>query len=380
MTVDKLQDMQRKGIGMSDYRYLFEPMDFAGYRLKNRICVPPLVAYSWSDEKGHVTDKHVRHYHELVHGGAGLVRQEATCVSETGRITLDQLGIWNDSQKAGLSRIKDVFKEAGMPAIIQLSHAGYLSKVPEDRVGPVDCEFSLNGEQFGGRALETDEIHTIERQFIDAAERAYDTGYDGVELHACHGYLLSQFMNRRVNTRKDEYCASDNLMISNIIEGIRRTTSPDFMIGVRLGVFEPDLETGLKNAVWLESKGIAYIDAYYGCDWYSEPQAPEGFGHASCSYAAGKVKEVVSIPVFSGYGIRTGEQAEAVLRDTGIDMIVAGRAHLVNESWGRYVHDGLDPGTCFECAVCRWKVDPETCPGRVKLRRETEKISRRGDE
>lgn len=361
---------------MSDYKYLFEPVDLAGHKLKSRICVPPLVVYSWSDESGYVTDKHVRHYYELAHGGAGLVRQEATCVSETGRITLDQLGIWNDGQKAGLRRIKDVLRDAGMPAIIQLSHAGYMAKRPEDRVGPVDCGFSQNGEQFGGRALGIDEIHLIEQQFIDAAERAYDTGYDGVELHACHGYLLSQFMNSRVNTRKDEYCASGNLMISNIIEGIRQVTSLDFMIGVRLGVFEPDLETGVRNAVWLESKGVAYIDAYYGCDWAADPRSPGSFGHAACLYAAGRVKEAVGIPVFSGCGIRTGDQAEAALRDTGIDMIVAGRAHLVNESWGRYIHDGLDPGTCFECAVCRWKVDPETCPGRMKLRRENRKTMR----
>ena len=132
------------GVSMSDYKYLFEPVDLAGHKLKSRICVPPLVVYSWSDESGYVTDKHVRHYYELAHGGAGLVRQEATCVSETGRITLDQLGIWNDGQKAGLRRIKDVLRDAGMPAIIQLSHAGYMAKRPEDRVGPVDCGFSQN--------------------------------------------------------------------------------------------------------------------------------------------------------------------------------------------------------------------------------------------
>ena len=348
---------------MTDLKRLFSPWTLRGHSIKNRIGVPPLVVYSWGDETGMVTDRHVKHYYELAHGGAGFVRQEATSVSETGRLTMDQLGIWKDEQKEGLGRIKNVLKAAGMPAVLQLSHAGLLAKRPEDRVSPSFCGIEQNGEHYEGRALSIDEIQKIESDFIAAARRAFEIGYDGVELHACHGYLLSQFMNARVNLRTDRYCSADNLFLSNIIDGIRRVTSDDFLIGIRLGVFEPDIETGIKNAIWLETKGVSYIEAYYGCDWASEPRAPESFPFNSSIYGAKKVKEAVQIPVFTGFEITSGQQAEAILAETGADMVTIGRGHLVNPKWGRAVRAGLNPGSCFRCGWCMWKLDPDQCPG-----------------
>lgn len=351
---------------MADYKHLFTPWTMNGYPIKNRICVPPLVIYTWSDETGRVTDKHIAHYRALTTGGAGLVIQEATCVSPDGRITMDQLGIWDDSQKQGLSRIKDVLHEAGMPAIIQLSHAGILAQRPEDRVCPSDytCEFAGTRT---GRGLTIDEIHRIERQFIDAARRAYEIGYDGIELHASHGYLLSEFMNTTMNQRTDEYNAKDNLIMKNIITGIRKATSPEFLIGVRLGIFEPTLDVGIANAAWLEGLGVAFIDAFYGCDWVAELETPEGYPFNPSIYSAKMVKQAVSIPVFTVFEIGTGEQAEAILEDTGVDMVVIGRGSLVNYEWGNDVLAGRDPGHCLRCDPCQWKVAPDRCPGRLAL-------------
>lgn len=354
---------------MAELKRLFSEWEFCGYHLKNRICVPPLVIYTWSDETGKVTDKQVHHYEELVNGGAGLVRQEATCVSETGRLTLDQLGIWNDEQKEGLTRIKDVLKTGGMPAILQLSHAGAVAKRPEDRVCPSPASFQLNGVQYDARELSVEEIQTIENQFIAAAKRAYDIGYDGVELHACHGYLLSQFMNHSVNRRTDAYRAEDNLLVENIIDGIRSVTSEDFIIGVRLGIYEPDLAIGLANAEWLEGKGVSYIEAYYGCDWAANPKEPEDFPFNPSIYAAKRVKEKLSIPVFTGFEITEGQQAEDILKETNADMVVLGRSHLVNPAWANHVAAGLDPGRCYRCATCLWKLAPDECPGRAEINR-----------
>lgn len=355
------------------FEKLFTPWSLKGFQLQNRICVPPLVIYTWSDDTGIVSEKHLAHYKDLVRGGAGLVIQEATSVCREGRITLDQLGIWEDGQMQGLKRIAEVMHSAGMPAIVQLSHAGLLGAKPEYQVSPSAYRCFGNGEERSGRELTKEEIHRIEQQFIDGAKRALRSGYDGIELHASHGYLLSEFMNAGLNRRTDAYNAKDGLILRNIIEGIRAVTPPDFLLGVRLGVFEPDLDAGIQNARWLESLGVDFIDAFYGCDWEARLEQPEGYPFNSSIYGAERVKQAVSIPVFAVYQISSGEQAEAILTQTGVDMVVIGRGSLVNESWGNDVKAGRDPGHCLDCALCMWKVDPDTCPGRLLLQKSRRK-------
>ncbi len=352
------------------YSHLFSPWKLQNFPIANRICVPPLVIYTWGDESGRVTDKHLAHYQALSHGGAGLVIQEATSVCPEGRITLDQLGIWEDGQIDGLRRIASILRGAGMPAIVQLSHAGLLGATPAYRVSPSGYSFTENGETRTGRALSADEIQVIAQRFIDGAKRALQAGYDGVELHASHGYLLSEFMNPAINRRTDSYRAEDLLLLRQILTGIRRETPPGFLLGVRMGVFEPDLATSLRNAQWLESQGVDFLDVYYGCDWQAERAAPAGYPFNPSIYGAKQIKQVVSVPVFAAYQIASGPQAEAILADTGIDMAVVGRGSLVNYTWGNDVRAGLDPGHCLDCALCMWKVAPDKCPGRLLLQKQ----------
>ncbi len=351
------------------YQKVFEAWDWHGFTLRSRICVPPLVIYTWSGEDGCVTEPFLSHYRALVHGGAGLVIQQATSVSREGRLTLDQLGLWDDSQIDGLRQLVDIFHEAKMPAIVQLSHAGILAAREADRVCPSDCMVQVSGHTRCARELTIPEIEQIERDFIAAAQRAYRAGYDGVELHACHGYLLSEFLNAHINHRQDAYNAADRLILRHIIDGIRAVTPPDFILGIRLGAFEPSLRDGLASAQWCEAQGLDFIDAYYGCDWGAQLEKPADFPHTPAIYGAQRIKELVSIPVFACNEIRTGEQAEDILQRTGVDMIVPGRAHLVNPSWGNDIQAGRDSGTCFACPVCHWKFAPETCPGRLQLKR-----------
>ena len=100
-----------------------------------------------------------------------------------------------------------------------------------------------------------EEIQKIEGDFIEAARRAYEAGYDGVELHGCHNYLLCQFFNRRVNRRTDLYNAEDMQIVKNIIDGIRKVTPPEFVVGIRLGAFEPEISDGVAHAKKLEAMG-----------------------------------------------------------------------------------------------------------------------------
>lgn len=333
---------------------LFTPWQLGRFPIKNRICVPPLVMYGLGDDTGRVTERHLAHYRALARGGAGLVIQEATAVSREGRLTPDQLGIWETGQIEGLRALTEEFHEAGLPAILQLSHAGVLAAepvVPSSGVLP-------------GRELTAEELAAIGRQFVDAACRACQAGYDGVELHASHGYLLSVLLNPALNRRTDAYNAGDRLLLADILRGIREQTPADFLLGVRLGVFEPDLETTIENARWLETMGVDFIDTYYGCDWQHLREVPAGYPFNGSIYGAEQVKRAVKLPVFAVLGIGSGERAEAVLETTGVDMAAIGRGHLINPGWGLDVAAGRDPGRCLDCAECCWESKPEACPGK----------------
>ena len=216
-----------------------------------------------------------------------------------------------------------------------------------------------------------EEIHRLEEEFIEAARRAYQAGYDGVELHGCHSYLLSQFMNRLVNKRNDEYGPDGMEILRRILEGIRKVTPPEFIVGIRLGAFEPELSDGMKHARWLEAHGVEFIKVYDGFDMEARREKPDGYPFAEAIYGAKRIKEAVSVPVFAVYGIQDGETAEAVLQDTNVDMVNIGRGVLVNYQWANDVKEGRDPGKCLYCSTCMWRVDADRCAGRLKRLRES---------
>lgn len=354
---------------MQNYRRLFESWELKNFTIRSRICVPPLVIYNWGNGTGRVSEKSLKHYEALTRGGAGLVIQEATSVCPEGRLTKTMLGIWEDGQIEGLKRLAEVFHKADMPAILQLSHAGILADGRENQVAPSEYRCFGNGEERVARELTEEELRVLEQRFIDGAERAYKAGYDGIELHASHGYLLSELLNSRLNQRTDAYNAKDRLFFKNIMRGIRAATSQKFIIGARLGAFEPGIEEGIEIARWFEQEGADFIDSFIGCDWEMDMIKPEGYPFHASIYGAKRVKESVSLPVFAVYGISSGEQAEAILEDTNVDMAVIGRGSLVNYNWGNDVKAGRNPGKCRNCALCMWKVDSEKCPGHLELER-----------
>lgn len=348
---------------------LSEPLKIKGITVKNRICVPPLVCYGWVGEDGIVTDKNVEHYRAMARGGAGLIIQEATCICPEGRISADQLGIWSDAHIPGLKRIVDAVHGEGVPIFIQLHHAGVIGGL-DPVVAPSDYSCLHKGVLKNGRALTLEEIHTITRQFIDGARRAYAAGYDGVELHGCHGYLLCQFMNRRVNRRTDAYRSDDMLILDNIMSGIRKVTPPEFIMGIRLGVFEPTLADSIAHARWLEDHGIDFIDASYGFTYEMDKEVPEDYPLLDIHYGAQVLKGQVSVPVFAVYGIDSAARAQQVLDVTGVDMVDIGRGTLVNYSWAKDALAGRDTGRCLNCPECMWRIDASRCAGRRLLQRQ----------
>lgn len=354
---------------------LFEQLTLKNIALQNRICVPPMVCFNWSDESGIVSEKHVNHYKAIAQGGPGLIIQEATCIDPVGRLAASQLGIWSDDHIPGLKRIVDAVHAEGVPILVQIHHAGIMG-LTNPAPCPSDYEFARRDFTQKGAEMTLEEIDALRRNFVQAARRAQKAGYDGVELHGCHSYLLCQFLNKRVNKRTDRY--SDGMvLVEEILKDVREATGRDFIVGIRLGVFEPGLAEGIEHAKRLAELGIDFLDLSYGFGLEDEPEKPEAFPLADVIYGAGRVKsalaelteEAAKVPVFAVYGIQSAEQAQQALDLTGVDMIDVGRGFLVNYDWAKDAQEGRDTGKCLYCPTCMWRVDADQCAGRKLLRK-----------
>ena len=215
---------------------LFDPLDLRGLRVRNRIWVSPMCEYSVDRRDGLPTDWHLVHLGSFARGGAGLVIAEATGVVPEGRISAHDTGIWNDDQVTAWRRIVEFIHSQGAAAGIQLAHAGRKGSVwPEwgfgGRKGTMPIEdggwqtVSASPIAFDRydppRALDIDELPGIVEAFRAAARRALDAGFDLVEVHAAHGYLLHQFLSPLSNQRTDDYGGSLENRARLLIEIVR---------------------------------------------------------------------------------------------------------------------------------------------------------------
>lgn len=341
-------------------KQLSDPFFIRNTKIRNRICVPPMVVYNWSDGSGYVDDKHVEHYRRLARGGAGLIIQEATCVTEEGKLAQTQLGIWEDGQIEGLRRITDAVHAEECPIFVQIHHAGIVG-IAQHALCP--SAYVLGDKT--GVEMSVEQIHDMQQAFISAARRAYQAGYDGVELHGCHRYLMCQFLNARVNTRTDTYGAHPEQFVLEILDGIRKIVPEDFVVGIRLGAFEPTLQDGIRHAKILEEHGIDFLDISYGFAEEQEAEKPADFPYKDIIYAAGEIKKQVSIPVFAVNGIRVPEDARGALELTQVDMIDVGRSSLANPEWAADALAGRKTDKCVDCSVCQWRINPDRCAGRL---------------
>lgn len=344
---------------------------------KNRIAVPPMVCFHWSDDNGHVTDKNLKHYSDMAAGGAGLIIAEATAVTKRGRLHETQLGLWEDSQTEGWKRLADAVHKYEVPFFVQLLHAG-VSGIDKNADCPSDyIRRDGNGElRSEGREMSAGRIREVIDDFVRAAVRAQRAGLDGIELHGCHSYLICQFFNRNINRREDIYGQRREKFALDILQGIRESCGEDFVAGIRLGAFEPDLEDGIRNALLLDGKAD-FLDVSYGFDGESAPCRPEGYPFSEAIYGAQEIKKrLPDMPVFGVDGITDAESAEQALQCSGVDMIDVGRGFLVNPDFGNAALEGRDCGKCLHCRpACRWSpfLNDGTvqCPGRNLFPRRT---------
>ncbi|MBW4828087.1 MAG: NADH:flavin oxidoreductase [Clostridiaceae bacterium] len=343
---------------------LFKPQKIKKLEIKNRIVLPPMVCFGFAEDNGFVSEKNISHYESIAKGGTGLVIVEATSVNKQGRLSTDQLGIWSDDYIEGLSKIADICHKYGSKVFIQLHHAGLKTPkhINEDTITSSD----YNRGDISARAMIIDEIHSIEKDFINAAIRAEKAGFDGVEIHGAHSYLMTQFFSTEVNKREDEYGGNlDNRLriVEEIVKGVKENVNNDFIVGIRVGCNENSLKTSIDMAKKLEDMGMDYLHISTGFDNTPiEEKVPEEFPCNWIVYGATKIKEEVTIPVIAVNLIKSVEKASYLIDNNLADFVAIGRAQLADYNFTNRIKEGREIVKCLGCKPCRWFTSGDSCP------------------
>ncbi|MFH1161525.1 MAG: NADH:flavin oxidoreductase [bacterium] len=351
---------------------LFTSFILKGIPVKNRVIMPPMVCFEYTGEDGLVTKRNIDHYHERAEGGAGIIVTEATCIQNDGRLAPCQLGIWSDEQIEGLSQISRVVKAFGAVSLIQLHHAGLVApeSVTQLPLGP-----SADPKNPKSRALTLEEIHAIRDNFIRAALRAQQAGFDGVQIHGAHGYLLSQFASSHYNHREDEYGGDlwgRMKLACEIIEGIRTRCGNSFLVAYRMGANSPALENGIRIAQLLEQQKVDLLDVSHGGTLVSLPRPPKGFEFNWICYSGTVIKSRVGLPVGVVNEIRTPERANYLIEHNYADFVNLGRPILADPHWvSKAQHHEEMIVSCLDCKPrCKWYTGSDECPA-FKIRSKT---------
>ncbi len=310
---------------------LLDPLKVKGYILRNRIVMPPMQSGRASFE-GAVTNKLVNFYVRRS-SALGLPIVEHAYVSPTGKIGPKQLGIYDDSLISGFKKLAKALHEVGAPAVVQISHAGGVTN--KKVIGTEPAGPSARPKT---RMLEVSEIEAIGGDFALAAERAVKAGFDGVELHGAHGYLLNQFFSPLLNKREDEYGGSlGNRMKFPLIvvQKVRERLSGKLLL-YRVGSDDlapsgTHIEDSIVFAKKLEAAGVNIIDVSGGMCGSEPKQLKHMKGYFVPQASA--IKKAVGVPVIGVGGITDAEFADKLVREGKVDLVAVGRAFWRDNEW-----------------------------------------------
>ena len=312
--------------------------------IRNRLVMPPMATYLCTED-GKVTDELLAYYGERAAGGnIGLIITEHSFFTRQGKAREKQLSISDDSDIEGLKRLTDVIHQNGTKTMVQLNHAGAgapFSATGMPAVAPSSVILPTKpmvGDGVVPEELKREQIAGLVAEYTRAAVRAREAGYDGVEIHSAHAYLLNQFYSPLTNFRTDEYGGSlENRLRfhTEIIQAVRNAVGADYPIAVRIGGCDymdggNTIEDGAEAAVILEKAGADLIDVSGGMCRYTRIGQPEA-GYFRETSAA--IRKAVSVPVVLTGGIRTVEEAESFLTAGDADLIGVGRELLKDPHW-----------------------------------------------
>ena len=311
---------------------LFQPLQFkSGSSLKNRFMLAPLTN-TQSHADGRLSDDEYHWLTMRAKGGFGLTMTCAAHVQAVGQGFPGQLGIFGDEHLEGLTRLAQGIKNENSLAVVQLHHAGMRS--PAELIGQAPVCPSDHPET-GATGLSTAAVEQLIEDFICAAERAEKAGFDGVEIHGAHGYILAQFLSGTINQRQDQFGSSiENRMrpITEIIEGVRSRCRPDFLLGLRLSperfdVHLPDIIEVAK--VILAAGKIDFLDMSLW-DSFKEPEDEAFKGRSLLSYFTELERGDVALGIAGK--LRNPDEVNRAMA-AGIDFIMLGRAAILHHDF-----------------------------------------------
>lgn len=332
--------------------HLFTPWQIGPLALANRIVIAPMCQYSASD--GTAGDWHLIHLGHLALSGAGLLIVEATAVEAVGRITPGCLGLYSDANEAALARVLAAVRaHSAMPIAIQLAHAGRKAssrapwdggaQIPLGEPGAWQAVAPSALPHIAGEdvptALDRAGLQRIRSAFVDAARRAARLGFDGVELHAAHGYLMHQFLSPIANQRTDEYggsLANRMRFPLEVFEAVREAFPSGRPVWARVSATDWiegsgwDVDTTIAFVHELKARGCAAIDVSSG-GVSQQQKIPLGPGYQVP--LAARIKQAVGLPTIAVGLITEPEQAEAIVASGQADAVALARAMLYDPRW-----------------------------------------------
>lgn len=349
---------------------LFEPTAIGTMELQNRI-VMPAMGTNYADVSGYVTDRQIDYYITQAEGGPGLVITEVTCVDVVGKDPAHELCIYDDSYVVGLGRLAQAVKEQRVKCALQLGHAG---RRASSRVTGRQPVAPSSIPSYGGevpKELSIKEIHGIVEAFADAARRTRDAGFDAVEMHWTHGYLIAQFLSPLTNKRTDKYggdLESRARFPIEIIQRVKDAAGKDFPLIIRISGDEY-LKGGLTLkdtqiiARMFQDAGADAISVSAGCVASSEEgyivqagraSPPMSFAKGCYAHLAAGIKKVVHVPVICAGRISEPQLADTILLEGKADLVAIGRGLLADPGLPRKAMKGQSDNIrrCMACNEC----------------------------
>ena len=306
---------------------ILTPLKIKNIELKNRIVLPPLVRFSLIGNDGYVTEELIEWYERIAADRVGMIIVEATCVAEDGKLRENQLGIWDDSFVDGLKKLSAIGKKYNVPMLIQIHHAGFKEKIKD---------------------VSEEVLDNILDKFVKAFERAKRAGFDGIEIHGAHTYLLCQLNSKMWNTRDDKYGGDfERRMYFNkaLIERTKYLFDDNFILGYRMGGNEPTLQDGIEIAKYLEKLGVDILHVSSGAPDPKFKQEikidnfPDDFPLDWVIYLGTVIKKYVKIPVIGVRKIKTEQQASYLVENNLLDCVAVGRAMIFQPHWMEKARD-----------------------------------------
>ncbi|MEW5815787.1 MAG: FAD-dependent oxidoreductase [Spirochaetota bacterium] len=363
-----------------NYPKLFSPIQIGNFVVSNRICHVP-TDISSGNADGSVNQRVITYHEEVAKGGCGLIIVGASTPDKTtGRPTVGCLAVDEDPMIMGLSELAEAMHRHGAKTSLQIQHPGRQAAWPrKDLISATDMVVDIPGSAGHEvvyaegaakgkaiRAMSVEEIYDLTEKFAEGAWRVQQAGFDSVELHGAHGYLIAQFMSPYVNKRHDRFGGSFiNRMrfVLEIISRIKYKCGHDFPIGIRYSGEEwlegaRTLDESIKIAKLMEENGVAFLDISAGIFEVPGPTMdpmyyPEGWN----TYTAEEIKKHVKIPVITSHTLRNPDYCEKIIAEGKADMVGLSRQLIADPYWANKAKAGekAEIRRCISCLVGCWQ-------------------------